>query len=191
MGGTSRNTDEDVHFWRLSTSGSLKSERNGSKQWTVNVVVPIEFLTAVVLGRRIDVRNLTVMASTTQSDRREDMPWTSLYSQLVSGRLMHLWESLYPGNIQYIPCDIKCVDGANISDYFLINPLHVIDCMDEAETRARFGDPMGRAVIDPSKVPENVGMFRVSRTATTFTIRESVRMAMKREKITGWYAYSP
>ena len=176
------------HFWRLATSGSSSRQRNGSKPWIITINLPNDIAQQLILGQYINTNTLT--GTSNSSNPPEDMPYVGLHCTVcVSEKVKQLWNDLYPNNLQYIPCAISHINHKVYDNYYLVNPLNVVDCKDDSETSLRYGNQLGRAVIDPRRIPANVGIFRVARTTSTITIREDVRLAMIKNNITGWFVY--
>lgn len=177
-------------FWKLSNSGTLKPHRNGTPPWNIDVEIETPLWHAVNGPKRIQDWPDTARGLAWRDDRREDIP--CMYGDLfvVSPRVRELWVSLYPGTVDYYPFPIYSKStGKLLESYFVPHVFVEVDCVNEAETRKKYDGMLTRAVLDPERVPSQIGIFRVKDKGSSIIIREEVRVAMKKSKITGWFAY--
>jgi hypothetical protein len=101
-----------------------------------------------------------------------------------------------PGNCQYLPIDVRHGDQVIDSSYSIVNCLHPLECIDEVRSAPwnieRNWLPSRqfiRVEIDPLRVPQDVAIFRVVDHDLRIFIRERVRLAFKKAKLSGWTAW--
>jgi hypothetical protein len=129
----------------------------------------------------------------------EDMPWTwPAQPQVVSHRMRLFFETHAPGDGQFLPITIRQQKGRffDVGEYWCVQWLRVIDCIDWERSRWKKVDNgeglewfefgfMG-AVFDPSKVPDDVQVFRpYGIPAHCVLMKSDLAKKLKKAKFTG------
>ncbi|MCC5787307.1 MAG: hypothetical protein JJU33_11475 [Phycisphaerales bacterium] len=123
----------------------------------------------------------------------EDMPW-AMYAPVVSDRFRAFLEEHAPGHAQYFEVIFKGPKKL-IPDrpYFLVNWLHVVDCIDFDKSDWYEEDEDGdeprydfnEIVLDPTRVPPEVRIFRLRHFEVVTAIDSGLADEIKRAKFTG------
>lgn len=124
-----------------------------------------------------------------------DFALTGLCLAVVSQSFVDVFERLgIQGEVQFIPARVE----GQAKTYFVLNPLHVVDCIDESRCEAiefREPDPNEPELadqykyvhglrIDPAAVG-NVGIFRPARWQIDIIVSERVKLAIEEEDLVG------
>jgi len=119
-----------------------------------------------------------------------DMP-ISQPVQICSNRTRQLLEKLAPMDIQYLPVQLEH-KGKPIGEgqHWIMNLLHIVDCVDEGDADWRYhtytkGKMYETWTIDPSRVPNEVRIFRVKGAQSPVVVTDGVRSAVEQARITG------
>ncbi len=192
-------------FWKLSNMFGAKRDRHGTRPWDLQLVregSPADevfrakrLLPWMDLGRKgvLDWSRYTLRYRATTPGTVEDFPRTINGEVLVSERAKTLWESLGPTDCQYLPVTVFYAERKIDAPYYLVNSLQRIDCIDRERSRAYLtddGETYFRIVVDPRRVPDHVAVLTVPGFGGLI-IRERVRLAMLKAKLTGWSTYLP
>ncbi len=103
-----------------------------------------------------------------------------------------MFEEVAPGHAQFLPVTLRATDGADLSgagEYWVANWLNLVDCFDEARSDCLRDDSTNQIlsvmtlVIDESRVPENVLVFRCARATWKLVIRPVVKRALIKARI--------
>lgn len=115
-----------------------------------------------------------------------------IQKDIYSSRARQVFEEVAPGHAQFLPVILRSTDGADLSgagEYWVANWLNLVDCFDEARSECFRDQKTGRIcsvmtlVIDESKVPENVSVFRCARATWKLVVRPVVKRALIEAKI--------
>jgi hypothetical protein len=183
-------------FHKLDSCFIPATGRRG-KGWRLEITSDWLQTAAIRSGNPLAPFGPALFANTDDPNRREDFPDISDLSFLiVSERARAVMEQEAPGNCQYLPIEVKHKGEVIDSTYSIVNCLQLLTCIDE-ELSARWnieskGLPTRhfmRVEIDPSRVPQDVVIFRVVDHAGSIFIRERLRLALKKAKLTGWKAW--
>jgi uncharacterized protein DUF1629 len=123
-----------------------------------------------------------------------DFCWAAFGILVVNERFVRLFERLAVRDVQFIPARVEGHEGP----YFILNPLRVIRCIDDARCEeVRYFQPEDgqpekvgeyRVVagmrIDPTKVGD-ARIFRPWGWTVALIISENLKQALEREGITG------
>jgi hypothetical protein len=123
-----------------------------------------------------------------------DFCWAAFTILVVSSRFVQLFERLNVRDVQFIPARVE----GHSEPYFILNPLRVIRCIDDARSEeVRYWKPEDgqpekvgeyRVVagmrIDPTKVGD-ARIFRPWGWRVALVISEDLKLAMEQEGITG------
>jgi hypothetical protein len=128
--------------------------------------------------------------------RVDDAPWPDESVFLVSDRFKSMLEAAGPDDCQYFPVDIRYKGKPIPHPYWALHVIHTVDCADPAKSYSTTGGTPGsvyhiRAAIIPEKVPPERAIFRIKDGAPTPCVRDSLKRALVKAKITGVMFYSP
>ncbi|HYO68986.1 MAG TPA: DUF1629 domain-containing protein [Archangium sp.] len=126
--------------------------------------------------------------------RSLDFSWAAFSILVVSERFVRLFERLHVREVQVIPARVE----AHPEPWFILNPLHIIRCIDDARCEeVRYFEPEDgqpekvgeyRVVagmrIDPTKVGD-ARVFRPWGWTVAVIVSEELKEALEREGLTG------
>lgn len=177
-------------FQELSDAGGSSSRRPRS---SCEIVGSLEFLESFREGRPLDPPKRRKEVRIDPPVPLEDMPW-SMYAPVVSDRFRAFLEEHAAGHAQYFEVILKgpkkLIPG---QAYFLVNWLHVVDCIDFERSDWYEEDEEGdeprydfnEIVLDPSRVPPGVRIFRLRHFDVVTAIDADLAREIKRTGITG------
>jgi len=122
---------------------------------------------------------------------------TNLYGLVFSARLRELLHDLMIDNIQYFDLDIVNPEtGDTYTDYKIANVIGLANCVDKDKSDLKFyssGDikRIRKLVLDESKIPPELKIFRLSNRTTLTLVHQSVKDAIVGAGITGCVFYKP
>ncbi len=173
-------------FWIITNS--MMSESFDDMRWEVDLADVQE---KWALGRDPPVALRRVSATARRASGLEDVPMLHTNVIIVSNRVRAVFEREGPGDCQFVPVEIRCRGKLIEEGYWVLVPLREFDCLDPGRSLKydepdRNGDPWyHRIAIDPSRVPETVSTFRVKYFGSRPVVRDSLRRALRRERVTG------
>ncbi len=139
---------------------------------------------------------------TLDSDRRigrmtDHLSISEVYGLTFSSRLRELLERIGVDNIEY--CNLEIVDprtGAKYSDYKIANVIGRVDCVDKEKSDLEYYDSgnikyINKMIIDESKIPSELRIFRLAGMAVLPLVHQSVKDAITEAGITGCVFYKP
>ncbi len=115
-----------------------------------------------------------------------------IQTDVYSSRAKQVFEEVAPGHAQFLPVTLRSTDGADLSgagEYWVANWLNLVDCFDEARSECLRDDATNEIlsvmtlVIDETRVPENVVVFRCARASWKLVVRPVVKRALVKAKI--------
>ncbi len=171
-------------FWSLSNAG------NDDDSDTTRSAISTRFRTGFEFTDKcLDSKKITPpkqpLAYIEQKTRAqlEDVPWT-IAGLVVSARVQALIRHLDPKAAQFIPVNLKRLDGTILKDdYVLVNWLRRIECVDLARS-----DMRGAHMV-LSRVPKDVHFGRLNDDLDTQVASDEFRKAMKKAGYTGAQFY--
>lgn len=136
---------------------------------------------------------ITFQVDTLDGLREMDSLWAGLPYLVFSPKLRAALDMAGVTNIEYYPARIKNrLTGEVISDYKIANIVGLVYCMDwEKATYTRDPDRPDRAeeithlVIDATKIPDHLPLFRLGEQRTTIICNQRVQDTLIAEGITG------
>lgn len=142
----------------------------------------------------IDVPPLVAEAE--RPDGIEDVPYVYSSFLVVSDRVRRIIEEAGPTDCQFLPIDIRHKGRSLELTYWAMHVLRTIDCADHAKSSYVLrGDgtiPLYcRVTIIPERVPPEVSTFHILHSTAATIIRDSLRKALRRAKVTGALYYRP
>lgn len=110
-----------------------------------------------------------------------------------SARLKSFLESQGIHHMEYLPVSIRNHKGKIASkDYFIINPTHPVNCLDEAasEPKANLILPgeirkVNRLVLDQQKIDPSRDIFRIARFPMVTLVHRRLAESIDKERFTG------
>jgi hypothetical protein len=154
----------------------------------------LEFLESFQCGRWLAPRRRRPVVKIDAPAPLEDLPW-SFKVPVVSERLRTFLENEAPGNAQFF--EARIVGPKRLlpkEPYYLVNWLHVVDCIDLDKSEwddqdPPTGDPAQydywRIVVDPSRVPADVFVFRLKYFHVTIVIDQRLAQKIRKQGFTG------
>ncbi|HZH17627.1 MAG TPA: DUF1629 domain-containing protein [Archangium sp.] len=130
---------------------------------------------------------------------REENPGLKLCSLLgntlsylmVSSEMMKVIEELCVGSeIEYLPIDLyDHRERLYSKDYFIINPLGAVDCLDEAASGISYGEEgsvidIKQYVLDAAKLKQAPSLFRIDKQPGELVVDERFAQAVKKHGFT-------
>ena len=115
--------------------------------------------------------------------------------QLVVGsdRLKKFLEGRKVNEVEYLPVTVMNHKNRPAgTDYFIINPIHPVDCLDVDASDVTWSmidetqvESVGRLVLDPSRVDKDRELFRVANFPNVTLARRDLAQAMDKQSFTG------
>ena len=130
---------------------------------------------------------------------REEHPGLKLSSLLgntesyliVSSEVKKVFEQLCAGcEIEYLPFDLYDHRERLYSrDYFIINPIGALDCLDEKASGVKYGEEgsvvdIAEFVLDPAKVQNAPALFRIDKKPSKYVVDERFVQAVEAQGFT-------
>lgn len=130
----------------------------------------------------------------------EDMPWCGM-AYVVSERFRKLLKEKAPGHAQFFKAEVtgpkkQVAMLAPALPYHVVNWLHVVDCIDMKKSEYDADDDgegeylFSRVVLDATRVPEDVLIFRLRQDETTTMIDAALAKKIRKAGITGPQFYN-
>lgn len=116
---------------------------------------------------------------------------------VFSSKLRELMYTLRVDNIQYFDFEIlNPKDGNRYTDYKIANIVGHVDCVDKENSDLKLWDDgdikrIRKLVLDESRIPPELKIFRLSNRRILTVVHESVRNAILSAGITGCVFYKP
>lgn len=116
---------------------------------------------------------------------------------VFSKRLCDVFDRLLIDNIQYFSLYIVDPEtGDTYTDHKIANVIGVVDCVDKKRSDIEYfedGDIefINKLILDESKIPPELKIFRLSKRTTLLFVHESVKSAIEEAGITGCVFYKP
>lgn len=179
-------------FWVWSNWKHIGTQAEGGR----TVVDPLDLTRATVarlcFGHGpLASEHVTKLEATVEcADKPDDCPWVTHPLFIVSDRVRSIIEVVAPQNCQFLPIVLHRA-GQRISAVYWLIYADSINCADPV-TSGWSGD--GRLIVDPvivdAHVPLDRKVFRVwepwsGHSGSIIYIRDDVRRALQREKVTG------
>lgn len=153
-------------LWSFDDCGCADESRD-TDRWSLDVGKDDEWTWLLFKGQRLDHWVEPTLAAEYDGPL-EDMPWVG-FAHVVSTRFKDYLDAEYPGHAQFLPVHItRRGKPMKIPQYWAVNWLHLIDCIDHEQSiyRVNYYEgikklSMDRLVVDLRKVPEHVKIWRV------------------------------
>lgn len=177
-------------FWSMTCSGAdPKGGGEDARSWVELDITPKQE-EELETGSKLRYTKYPVVG---RADRRllEDCPWVDSEVAVVSTRFKDIIESAAPGQCQFIPIDIMYNELPVDNDYWVLNLLNVIDCIDKHRSIEfrRSNDQMDESyyfpVVNPEKVPTEISIFRVKLSEANIMVRSKLRDTIRRARVSG------
>ena len=118
---------------------------------------------------------------------------------VVSARVRQLLESEPVRSVEFLPLQIiNHKDEVVATDYFVLNPLEIVDCIDLAASEGKENplDPgtlygVARLVLRDEAVPQTLSVFRTKHWTDVSLIRRELAERMTKAGLTGLYFIEP
>ena len=111
---------------------------------------------------------------------------------LISGKIASILQGLNVPNIDYYPSVIVRPNGEIIEDYYTINILNVIECVDfdksdyEKRIYPRSWIPdFRKMVLDEKLIDKGITLFRLKERRTLVAVHESIVKECEKQGVTG------
>ncbi len=116
---------------------------------------------------------------------------------VFSSKLRELMRTMRIDNIQYFDLEIRNhEDGSRHTDYRIANIVGHVDCVDKDRSDLKLWDNgdikrIRRLVLDESRIPPELRIFRLSNRRILTVVHDSIRRATMSAGITGSVFYKP
>jgi hypothetical protein len=115
-------------------------------------------------------------------------------SLLVNDRVRELFAAQGVTNVEWLPLKVLNHKGKPVKDkYFVANILTLVDCIDTKKSVVKWNDidpeliaAATKLVVDPSKLPTDVKIFRPVHLDFEILIHRSLAQAIEAKKLTGF-----
>jgi hypothetical protein len=123
----------------------------------------------------------------------KDFQPNTLRLVIVSPRARAVIDSFSPGNLEYLPVDIRD-HGNNVvgPGHAILNPLGTVPAIDLPRSEVRmdvfFPDRIDRVyklALDRNAIPEDAVIFRCARKGTLILVRQDLKEAIEKAGLTG------
>jgi hypothetical protein len=111
---------------------------------------------------------------------------------VVSPRLKEFIAAREPRNVEYLPVTILNHKRRPAAQYFILNPVHPVECLDLSASGAEWDvvaneviDQVERIVIDESKVDDDLLLFKPKFLYRVIIVRRDLAEAITSERFTG------
>lgn len=121
----------------------------------------------------------------------EDCPFPVSHVFIVSDRVRRVLESEAPDNCQFFPIQLWHNGNVETAVYWALHVVHTLDCADRKRSYMMPDGHIVRKVIDETKVPPHISIFRVKDAHTSIIVRDSLRRQLLKVKATGSSFISP
>lgn len=118
-----------------------------------------------------------------------------VYGLVFSSRLRQLMKNLMVNNIQYFDFEIVSPKNNKIyTDYKIANIVGLADCVDKDNSDIKYFNSgsikrIRKLVLDESKIPPELKIFRLANDTSTPIIHQSIKDAILNSGITGCLFY--
>jgi hypothetical protein len=121
-----------------------------------------------------------------------DFPFTLNAIKLVSKKIKNILDAHGEKNIDYYESQIIRPDGSVIKDYYTINILNVVDCLDLQASKYIVEEYGPNKIMSfksislfNDKVPSEVKVFRIPQAKSLIFVRESIKDGFEEQGVTG------
>jgi len=180
-------------FWVFAFGGFPRGKKGGP--WGLALHADAQTVTDFMFRTGVlDVPSLVAEAD--RPDGVEDVAYVYDGVKVVSDKVRRIIEEAGPGDCQFIPVDVRYKDRSLGLTYWALHVLNDVDCADHAKSDYNLrGDgttPLyWRVSIIADRVPPHVSTFRILHGMSSAVIRDSLRRALRRAKVTGALYYRP
>ena len=146
-------------------------------------------------GKALDkpLPEIVFQVSTFEGLRERDSLWAGMPYQVFSARLRQALVAAEVANIEYYPAFIQNRQtGEMISDYRIANIVGLASCMDWQASRYTpevdlpgHVEEVTHLVLDPSKLPGHLHLFRLAEVSTVILCDQQVRDVLMERNIVG------
>jgi hypothetical protein len=182
-------------FWQLSPRGRA-DEGPESERSIISDNVPVELELPLESGRPIADPKKKLKARLKGRVPLEDVPWCDCFSPIVSAKVRQVLEARAPSQVQFLPVELSVERALPPITYWLVNTLRVLECYHPKLSKwkvlsvpSKTWWSFSKLVIDRSRVPENIAIFREVHCSTPIIIRTELRRALEVAGVTGAQFY--
>lgn len=148
--------------------------------------------------KQFNLNNLEFICETLPNDKLSDFAVTDLGAPIVSDRVKKILDDHLVDNIEYFPARIITRAGATpINNYFMMNILGLLDCIDFESSDLEVEEEDGE-VVDIDSVNELIlkdksygSIYRMYFFERVIVLEEPLRQALSSANITGMKIVSP
>lgn len=152
-------------------------DRINEDLWAIESYDMGEFnLMSLWVGSLVDSIPTSVQLRLTLGDP-SDLVANPIEWLIVSMRMKDILATFHQ-EVQFLPITLRAKDGTEVADYWVANPLTVVDAMMEGPV------PISRLRIDPGKIPADAHLFRVKGIYFSF-VSHALRLALQEAKLVG------
>ncbi len=140
---------------------------------------------------------LTLSSKSRSGNMTDRLLITAAYGLVFSSRLRELLDGMGVDNIEYYDFEIvNPRNGKKYSDYKIANVVGLVDCVDRGKSDLKYFDDgeikrINKLVIDESRIPSGMRIFRLANRPILTFVHQSVKEAMESAGITGCVFCSP
>ncbi len=177
----------NYYIWEHFTNGSTKFFDCGIEEF--EGWLDICWFT----GEKIDQKKLPnpIIYNTDSSMNPEDFPLHSDSSFLVSDKILNILKALEIVGFDYYPAKIIKSKKKIYNNYYVLNILNVLDCLDKEKSKFKIKE-FGPAKVymfkkisfSEDKIPKDVKIFRINESTNVF-INQEIRDAFINAVVTG------
>jgi len=138
---------------------------------------------------------LTLDDDSRMGNMTDHLSISEVYGLIFSARLRELLSGMMVNNIQYFEFDIIDVRENRIyTDYKIANVVGLVDCIDKDKSDLKYFDSgnikrIKKLVLDESKIPSELKIFRLLKDSTLPIVHQSIKDAIDDAGITGCLFY--
>ena len=181
-------------YWMLSNE-FVDEDNDAELTGDINLSDDISFDDGVMVDAFVPKITLTLSDDSRMGNMTDHLSIDEACGLVFSKRLRDLLQNIAVDNIQYFDFDIVYPKGNNVyTDYKIANVVGLVDCVDKDKSDLTFYDSgtiefIDKLVLDESKIPPELNVFRLSNRSTLTIVHQSVKDAVVNAGITGCVFY--
>lgn len=181
-------------YWVLSNE-FVDEDNDAELTGNINLSDDISFDDGVVVDAFVPKIILTLNNDSRMGNMTDHLSIDEACGLVFSKRLRDLLQNIAVDNIQYFDFDIVDPKTNDVyTDYKIANVVGLVDCVDKSESDLKYFNSgnikrIRKLVLDESKIPPELNVFRLSNRSTLTIVRQSVKDAVVNAGITGCVFY--